>query len=183
MKIIALSGKQGSGKTTTAKMLKEALQSKGVEVRMMKFADPLYDMQNAIQEILGRYGVGMKVPDGKLLQLLGTEWGRSTLSDTIWADILIERIKLVTGEKTVVIVDDTRFPNELVALQFLKAFTVRLEAGEGARKVRAEKWRDRTDHPSEIALDGYSFDLLADTEKHKAATVVNCILRMTGLQQ
>lgn len=171
--IVAISGKQGSGKTTLAKSLVE--KYKGSH---FKFADPLYDMHNSIRDLLfTKYNYSMKVKDGKLLQLLGTEWGRNTLGETIWSDLTSRRIMSKIHDcdtyenKAFIVIDDTRFENELDMFSYFKevsnchVITIRLEAGEEVRKVRADDWRPATEHPSEVGLDHRikDFDLVLDT--------------------
>lgn len=184
MKIVAISGKQGSGKTTLSSGLYDWYKDKR-EVLRFKFADPLYGMQAALKDVLHYYGETFKTPDGKLLQLLGTEWGRETLGEDVWARILERRIKGLyeaDHDKKLVIVDDCRFVNELKLFEDLKYWqtgirvvTVRLEAPEHVRKVRAEKWRDNTNHRSEVALDESKgqFELVLDGHNLSAPEIVD----------
>ena len=51
--------------------------------KVLKFADPLYEMQAEIYKIAGlKHNSNTK--DRKLLQLLGTDWGRNTKFPNIW---------------------------------------------------------------------------------------------------
>lgn len=179
--IVAISGKQGSGKTTLASKLHQWAIPHFEQVRHWKFANPLYAMEKAIAKTMEEYGRPIKTPDGRLLQLLGTEWGRETLGPNVWAEILEGRILALTkpDSHSFIVVDDARFDNELEVFKRLKdagykVLTVRLEAPEEARKVRAEKWRDRTNHPSEVGLDHrvMDFDLVLNThELDEAGTI------------
>lgn len=177
--IVCISGKQGSGKTTLAKAL-----CKHYSGSHLKFATPLYEMHDAIKEILEvKYSYQMKEKDGKLLQLLGTEWGRNTLGQNIWADLTRSAIESAVNtlerfnDKAFIVVDDARFENELeIFMKFKSHFpewrvlTVRLEAEELARKGRADSWREDAYHPSEIGLDHRvnDFDLILNTVEHTA---------------
>lgn len=163
--IIVLSGKQGAGKTTLAAMLVTLLaQVFGQFPAVIKFADPLYQMHEYLLNFMERMtGVPRAAKDGTLLQLLGTEWGRKQLGDSVWIDIARKRIADSTNN--VFIIDDCRFQNELDL--FKDAIKIRLTAPEQIREVRAEKWRNNTEHPSETGLDAAEangeFDLVLDT--------------------
>lgn len=132
----------------------------------MKFADPLYAAYHAVYEALGEFGV--KKPDkidGTLLQVLGTDWGRSTLDPDIWVHLLQDRIRRTLQiPRAVVIIDDVRFPNEAECWDPNESCLVRLVAPESVRRLRAEKWRTNTAHPSETALELYTdWDVVFDT--------------------
>ncbi len=170
--IILLSGRQGAGKSTHARAIVDELTHQGYVVFPMKFAATLYEIHDEVRRILREKGIDeLKGIDGPLLQLLGTEWGRKTRGENIWvnaakADVDKFTFKVNTaGKKPVFVFDDCRFPNELSAWGD-KSFRIRLEAPEDIRMVRAEKWRDNTEHPSETSLDGISdalFNLVVHT--------------------
>lgn len=164
MKVILISGKQGSGKTTLQEAYASTIRDMGGAVYLLNFADIIYEMHNAVLDILHKNwpNRGM-VKDGPLLQLLGTEWGRKTIDENIWVKILQKRVENIKAglpsnlrTPTVVIIGDCRFENEFDA--FPEAITVRLEADEWIRKQRCSQWRDRANHPSETGLDRYAFD-------------------------
>jgi hypothetical protein len=170
--IVGISGKQGSGKTTLAKSL--ISKYSGIH---LKFADPLYKMHEAIRGVLKEFDYEMKPKDGKLLQLLGTEWGRNTLGQSIWCSLTANKIvntvlEIDKWDKAFIVVDDARFENELDLFKALKeihpdwnVLTIRLECPETQREGRADDWRPATDHPSEVGLDGRlkDFDLVINT--------------------
>ncbi len=155
---ILLSGKQGSGKSTTTERLAHELRQKGYFVYLYKFATPLYEMHDAVLPILKSYDL---VPQdmkklGRLLQLLGTEFGREYLGSDVWvncAKTYLKKCSTLPGDNGVLLIDDCRFKNELAAFQDT-GFTVRLEADRDIRKSRCDSWRDTEDHISETDLDG-----------------------------
>lgn len=187
MKIVLLSGQQGSGKTSLQKELTETwYRTHGKGAVCVNFADILYEMHDAVLAILYRYWPRRQlVKDGPLLQVLGTDWGRNTIDKEIWVKCLQKKIEiqqrhdfLPENENDLVIVGDCRFENEVDA--FPDALRVRLECDEPVRKARCSMWRDNVYHPSEIGLDQYSafgkFDLYLDTAKVDVAGCASLIV-------
>jgi hypothetical protein len=155
-----ISGKQGSGKTTLAKEIGVVLsRHKSVVTIQMVFAEPLYQMHNFCLGILEDAGIKRNiVKDGRLLQLLGTEWGRETVDPDIWVKIAKARMEKQVKMKDwasliVFVISDCRFKNEFDL--FPEALTVRLTADRATRKQRCEQWRETDNHVSETDLDDY----------------------------
>jgi len=154
VKIVAISGKMGSGKTTLAKHI----QSKDARVRLIHFATPLKDAIIAmgipredvevtkpavVRQLMQVYGQAMRHYDPDY-------WVRKVqrkLEDISWADAR-------TGADTVVVVDDVRFPNELAMLEAYGAVTVRL-----AKFGDPNGPSPHDDDVSETALDSAEFNI------------------------
>ena len=172
---LLISGKQGSGKTSTGHELKHVMSKKGWSVEMITFAEVIYRMHDSCNRILQEYGIDRNlVKDGNLLQLLGTEWGRNTISENIWVDCTINKIKALEklhesrgDKKLLFIITDARFPNEFDAFSGENDLRIRLECEKLIRMKRCEMWRDKDCHPSEVGLDIHSergdFDLILNT--------------------
>lgn len=170
-KVILISGKMGSGKTTLATHLVKAINlHQKFYCVAMKFADPLYQMHDYCLAVLNQSGVDTKKKDGKLLQLLGTDWARSTIDENIWVKVAQNRVRKIKptayDHTNVVIFDDCRFKNELLA--FPDAIKIRLECNKEMRRQRCDSWRDNEMHPSEIDLDDWvtspgRFDFIFNT--------------------
>lgn len=168
-KVIIISGKQGSGKTTLQKGIQSKLYALGNRVELINFADIIYQIHDYAINVLE--GVGVKrdlVKDGVLLQLLGTEWGRKSIDTNVWVQIAKNRIEAMAKNMHnvgYVILGDCRFENELDF--FPDALKIRLECDREIRKTRCSQWRENDTHPSEIGLDMYStsgaFNLYFDT--------------------
>lgn len=186
-RIVLISGKQGSGKTTMGKLLEERLQRFGVpsgNILITKFAEPLYQLHDAVQVAAFTLGLIPRIQpkDGKLLQLLGTEWIRNTIDPDAWCKYVDRKAKtffpLGKARPHIVIVDDCRFPNEFD--NFPGAYSIRLECHEEIRRARTDSWRDNTEHPSETALDGYSalgrFSVTITTQGDKTSEKFNADL-------
>lgn len=182
MKTIMISGKQGSGKTTTSDMLRDAIASSfGLQVSRKRFAQPLYECMRAVHEVLARYGIQRPEKDGPLLQLIGTEYGREVIGEDVWVNC-VEHVRRELAPMTdVMIIDDLRFPNEfdVPTLEFGPVIKVRLECNRNERKRRCDvtgTWRKDEHHKSEISLDEYSiegkFDLRYHTDQHMTSEMI-----------
>jgi len=181
MKIILISGAQGSGKTTLAAALRLRTNAP-----ILKFADPIYEMHNAVWAIMRDVlDVDKSMIDGQLLQYLGTDWGRSRFGEDVWVWSLAKR--MLESKSDVFIVDDLRFRSEADHLEGclplgVEIYKIRLNADESIRKLRATKWREDTTHQSEVDLDGYDrWDLVIDTNSMCASDYVDQILKVCGL--
>lgn len=177
--IVQLSGKMGSGKTTLARALLP--QFAPTPTKHMKFADPLYEMHEECLGVMSEYGVHVPEKDGKLLQVLGTEWARATYGEDIWRNILLSRIEdyTTTNPTTdfVFLIDDLRFRNEVLD----EAVKIRLTAPEIVRRDRAQGWRENTKHRSETDLDDYSgWDLILDTHLDSVEDNVKKVMDFLG---
>lgn len=127
-KVIAFSGRAGSGKSTLAKYL---VQNHGFT--LVKFADIIKDMLRVIgltdYEIEGEgkekpcYVLGGKTPR-LAMQTLGTEWGRMTMFPDIWVEAWYRRANEILQAGGKVVCDDTRFPNEIVAVHNIGGVTI-----------------------------------------------------------
>lgn len=190
MKIaVLLSGKQGSGKSTLAQAIYSQLG-----LIQTKFAEPLYAMHEAVRHVASSYGIPFDRKEGRLLQLLGTEWGRQTKGEGVWVDAAVRKaldwMKLpnVGG----VVFDDCRFNNEFHAfdqVSGVRVVRIRLEASSGVRKARADGWRDADTHASETELDraDLPWDLVINTDiltvggtKRAAFETINAALAESG---
>lgn len=178
--IILISGKQGSGKSSLGRNLRDKLEKFGNKVEVLAYADPLYKMHHAIRSILQSYNADNLAPDqidGPLLQILGTEWGRRTRHPDLWVDVLKNR---VNEPGTFYLIEDCRMQNEMDAFNCspFQVLKIRLECAEHIRRVRAKKWRTNTNHLSEIGLDHYNaWDLRLDTEVLKPEETCNLVFQ------
>lgn len=122
-RIIGLTGLAGAGKSTAAGMLQ---QQHGF--RLVKFADPLKNMLKTLglthREIEGdRKGLPCKLLGGRspryAMQTLGTDWGRSLISDDLWVNVWRARAKELLLDGHPVVCDDCRFENEASVIKDL----------------------------------------------------------------
>lgn len=147
--VVGLAGRKGSGKTTLAKLLaasSNAVTDAQLKPQMVALAQPLKDMiamlltyKGIPQPELVQYIEGDKkeqpiikdVTARKLMQTLGTEWGRS-IDENLWTDIIENDVKELLNSykadvkwlkekqpetalpaRPFIIISDVRFPNEV----------------------------------------------------------------------
>ena len=129
-RLIALCGLKGSGKSSAAQVLAEALPAGRV-----RFAGPLKDMLRTLglndEEIEG----GLKEePSSKLcgqtprhaMVTLGTEWGRQMIGEDIWVEAWKRAVRPHLERGVDVLTEDLRFPNEYEAVRSLGGIVVRV---------------------------------------------------------
>lgn len=147
-KLVGISGKRGSGKTTTARHVADAMNRKGIRTTVKSFATPLKEdvirLFNAPREIvygsdedkatMSPYGITWR----ELLQRYGE--ARRQNDPDAWVRPAMRGNDLWHC----VIFDDLRHPNEAAAMN---------------HTVRLTRWNGVYDgHVSEIALDAFPFD-------------------------
>lgn len=155
--IIGFSGGMGVGKSTAVNVLRANTDR---PVYLIKFAQPLYDMQeliyNRIRPVYERPESFVK--DRKLLQWLGTEWGRDTISKTLWVDLWKARAGQVffDNPRSIIVCDDVRFDNEAETIKGAGGQVVLLTAkGSADRAFGGEGIKQ---HSSEAGIDGKYVD-------------------------
>ena len=163
-KVVLISGKKQHGKNAIASILREEFKLKGYNVIEMAFADPLKTMAQEIFRLTSRQiwnGYEKEKLDTRwgmtpreIMQKLGTEVGRSIHPD-VWVLKLCYRIKEADFEQncpnpTVVLVTDTRFPNEVELPKKILSEIVTIRVNRPGMPVTPFDT-----HPSETSLDSY----------------------------
>jgi len=151
--LIGMCGAAGSGKDTIADIL-------GFD--RVAFADPLYEM---VAIVTGLTPAEMRDRETKereigwlgqsprqLLQTLGTEWGRDTISQTIWVDTAMRRVRDLLDAGRSVVVTDVRFANEAAAIKAAGGVIWQVVRGQGSIKGLAAR------HASEAGVDPLLID-------------------------
>jgi hypothetical protein len=154
MKLIALSGKAGSGKDW---LTHQVLRPLGFF--QVSFADHFK---------IGTIGKGLATHEEvyhtkppivrKFLQEEGTERGRDVYGENIWVDTAFAWMKLFEERNKVsnFVLADVRFPNEADAVRKAGGKVIRVNAP--ARASRSALTEAQRMHLSEVALDAYEFD-------------------------
>jgi energy-coupling factor transporter ATP-binding protein EcfA2 len=143
--IVAFGGRAGSGKSTAAMLLRSLLPQKIV---VLSFATPV----KAIASIVGGSDCTTKTDKNstpptladtdltwrRLLQIVGTEFGRNMLHPEIWIRLAERTMDRELAKGNIVVFDDMRFENEL---RFIKQ--------RGGHTVLVDRNLPAMDHPSE----------------------------------
>ncbi len=150
MRIIGLNGGMGVGKSTAAGII---TQLSDRPVHLVKFAQPLYDMQeyiySRIKSVHTRPSTFIK--DRKLLQWLGTEWGRGTISESLWIDLWRAEVEQALSTGCNVICDDVRFDNEGEIIRKLGGTVINIQSIHAENRM--SNLRGITAHASEAGVN------------------------------
>jgi hypothetical protein len=151
--IIGLSGYAQSGKDSTAELL-----CLNYGYTRLAFADPMrqalitinpkLDSITRVSDLVEDYGwdVAKKNPEvRRLLQVLGTDFGRKMLGDDVWINIALSGIK----SEDKIVVSDVRYPNEAEAIKKL---------GGTVWRINRHNHSAVNGHTSEHAMDNYMFN-------------------------
>jgi len=145
-KIILISGKAESGKTTLSNMMKRDLEASGYRVTIISFASYL---KNIAKEHFGWDGV--KDDKGRtILQEVGTNKVR-VRNPNFWVETVYNFIETFSDDFDYFISDDVRFPNEIEFFRNLDVMAIRLHRVNHVSKLDGIQLQ----HPSETALDNY----------------------------
>ena len=157
---------EGSGKTEVANVLKRRFGFKAVKfagvLKAMTFVflkSAGFDEETVFRMIDGDLknidSIGPGLSPRRVMQTLGTEWGRDCIAESIWTDLAVGQATTLNGAGSNVIIDDLRFPNEYDAL-VAKDFEIWKIVRPGTIAT--------TDHPSEGLLDHHEFDVVIEND-------------------
>lgn len=165
--VLGLTGFKRSGKDTAGKYLQQVYSTE-----LGSFAEPIYRMLQAMLKhhrhdvaFFGReaaetqdknalippFGVSLR----SMLQTLGTEWGRTFVSDTVWIDLARSWMSMAYKKHSYLIVfTDVRFPNEA---RFIK------EQGGYVLRIVGKNSQEDT-HISEAGIPDELVDYVVDNQ-------------------
>ena len=151
--IIGLSGYARSGKDSTAELL-----CLNYGYRRVSFADPIrhalltlnprLDSITRLAEFVDDYGwdVAKQNPEvRRLMQVMGTEVGRTMLGDNVWIKMALADL----SHNDRVVISDVRYPNEADAIKKLSGSLWRINRHNHSAV---------NGHKSEHAMDNYMFN-------------------------
>lgn len=158
MRLIGFSGGMGVGKSTAIATLTEIL---GEAPTLVKFAGVLYAIQEfsyeQISPVLKRASDFKK--DRKLLQWLGTEWGRG-LDQDLWIKLWKAKVLQADSWNQVIVCDDVRFDNEAALIRDLGGTVIKLVRPDNV--AHAEGGVGIANHSSEAGVDPQLIDLVLE---------------------
>lgn len=168
-KVICISGKAQHGKDTSATILKSILEERGNKVLIIHYADLL---KYLCKEYFGWNG--SKDDEGRtLLQHVGTDVVRNKQPD-YWVNFVVEFLKIFETEWDYVIIPDCRFPNEVSTItKYFNTKHIRIIRQNFNSPLSIEQQQ----HPSETALDNYSYDYVV----YNDSSVLNLGIRLIEL--
>jgi len=153
MKIIAFTGKMASGKTTAINILNRIASDHMYDSKLIKFADPLYKIQEYVYQTCNLPQPRPK--DRKLLQYLGTEWGRSK-DNNLWVNLWRDDV-LWSYNYDIIFNDDCRFNNEAEVIRELDGTIIAIESSNKTRASRITL--EGIEHASEKGIDSKYIDV------------------------
>lgn len=168
--VVLLSGKKGSGKTTTANTLPDNYESHAFANQLKRIVNTIIGMPSDWFTI-DKNTVYNGMTYGQLLQKYG-EFTRKTLGEDYFVDYLIDEIK--QSNENFHVVHDLRYQNEMKKME---------QAGFRLVKIRlfGRTSSDSRDpkHQSECDLDEYpDWDIMFNTEMFTPEQIADSILKM-----
>lgn len=154
-KIIGFTGKMGSGKSTATEIL-----TTNPYAHVEKFAGTLYKIHDYIyRKVSSVYNPGDTfVKDRKLLQWLGTEWGRSIDPD-LWVKLWKSNVEFIMNSYShisIIVADDVRFDNEAETVRSLGGVVVEIVSDLGLSRTTDS---NLSGHPSEHGVSSSLVDV------------------------
>jgi hypothetical protein len=171
IKLIALTGKAGSGKSTIATYLE-----KRYNFTRFRFAGSLKNMMYSLGLTVNEVEGSDKIKPCKLLggktprfamQTLGTEWGRNLICDDLWINVLEKQLSLwilsyyERDEDCRIVIDDMRFVNEAA---WFREFCIRYYGNSMVIKVQRNVGDLIDLHQSETDQDKILTDVVVNNQ-------------------
>ena len=98
--------------------------------------------------------VGPGISPRRIMQTLGTEWGRDLIHKDIWAECAKQQALKIAHSGRSVVIDDLRFPNEYATLRSIGATLVRINRPNAQATAVTAGYEGQ--------LDGFEFDYVLD---------------------
>lgn len=147
MKVLCISGKAQHGKDTVAAMIADELEAKGKRVLIAHYGDLVKYVCRTFFDWDGK-----KDARGRhLLQFVGTDMVREE-KPNYWVDFIRDMLGVFEYAWDVVLIPDTRFPNEVDLMrECFETTHIRVVRTNLISPLTTEQ----QNHPSEVALDDY----------------------------
>jgi cytidine deaminase len=165
---LVIYGLTGSGKSSSAGIVRSYFTSRGRTVAVLKLAQPLYELQQQFYQAAGQT-IGMYEQDQVLLEIIATQLRR--ISPTSLAEHFLARLALVDAD--VVLNDDLRDAQIDYPMLKQQGFRfIRIACPETVRLQRLQQRKDIsvvTHSATTIALDQIEPDVVVDNASSNMA--------------
>jgi hypothetical protein len=136
--LVGFAGPMGCGKSTAIEELRKEAGLHGRPVVLVKFAQPLYDIQEYIYQRISSVilrGTGF-TKDRKLLQWIGTEWGRG-MDESLWIKLWAKEVDRIQNEyrDPIIVCDDVRFDNEAEMFKNLGGVIIQIRTTRNGERI------------------------------------------------
>lgn len=160
MRVILISGKAEAGKTLTANLIKTRLEDMNPLTKAVII--PYGDYVKSTARLVWGWNGEKDKAGRELLQRWGTDMVREN-HPYFWIDTVKRLVDVITPYVQYVIIDDCRFPNEILAWEGYSYLHIRVERPNHRNALTDEQ----RCHPSETALDGFPFDFEITAENRE----------------
>lgn len=140
---LALFGQPGSGKSTTSALLAAELARVGMVAHILKLAQPLYDLQEALYNAAGRPLQDTSVQDAQVLSFLGSKI-RQINADALTDDFARRVAALEARDPSAAVVCDDMRKVDAPALRRLGFRFVKVATGTDMARARLSARGDLT---------------------------------------
>ena len=163
---IGLIGKMCSGKTHVGNIL-----SRKCALKKLAFADKVKEIAKDL--------FNMKHKDRALLQKIGKSM--RNIDPNVWINYLLYNLNNDSFDRF--IIDDIRYPNELLALQERGFIIIKLIVDKDTQRERLiktypntfQEHLDRLNHESEINIDNMEGDFTIKSDENIIENILECI--------
>jgi dephospho-CoA kinase len=159
-RLIGFTGVMGCGKSTAIELLNKRAGYQGVH--NVKFAQPLYDIQEFMYERISSVYERPSdfVKDRKLLQWIGTEWGRDSIKQSLWGDLWQREVEYVRENfpGNIITCDDVRFDNEAKRFKDLGGVIIKIISDRASARITTAN--GISGHKSERGVDDQYVDFV-----------------------
>lgn len=160
MWVILISGKAEAGKTLTANLIKTRLEDMNPLTKAVII--PYGDYVKSTARLVWGWNGEKDKAGRELLQRWGTDMVREN-HPYFWIDTVKRLMDVITPFFHYVIIDDCRFPNEILAWESYPHIHIRVERPNYINALTDEQ----RCHPSETALDDFPFDFKITAKNRK----------------
>jgi dephospho-CoA kinase len=159
MKVIIISGKARTGKSTVANIMKEYFDEKGLKTIILAYARYI----KMFAKDVSNWDGSEEAKPRALLQEIGTDIIRKKIDNDFFVRRMTEDIKLYSYFMDVAIISDARFIDEIeyIKKHFKNTITINIVKSN----LETDLTKKEQTHPSETSLDNYNkYDYILDND-------------------